>query len=1246
MSISIQEEDRIISLLFQSFNQNSMVLFVGKGASENDLSPQICELPWNCVVTDRCEEGFGSRFVTETRKPKEYCLASEFPANLFDRGNLPIIRLYGVEGILTEGEEEEEIAQMRRKKECDKMLSIVMGKLDVLGCMVVVGYNPSIRDELPRVSFMLSWEESHGGFFFFGISADDDQGQKLKDAALKRGYNWCDVALTDMLGRYEGEENDIEKVEVRDSSDINLFYKGNKPATISASILLRYRSLAELLTEEKIYQIRPYGRIQQSRWFYNFLTRSSHDGPQWYGYLPSSEFYVKRSFEDTLVNLVRNILFGKEMAGQGYSTPVILEGDPGSSKSITLGALAYRIYNEKICPVIFIHNAELNNQDLEELDQMMQEIEQVGESDTRILLIWDGSAYCNVTKTACDIARQLDNRGRRFVLVCSSYRNTGIEKADAVGKIWYRMAQDGDYVRCRKTEHEIVLEGNCYFIHAIREMNASERFRLKQKVKEYAVREADNLSKIWKRLESEGRTSTFDYFYELIILLQPQLEQGLSREQRKISQYVQEQLDKLRYSGKNEQVKTVSPMVLALRKAGIISEELEEAIEKEDSQDSYDLSRFNLGVAIFSRFKLEAPSSLVLKLLYTGKQENEREFYSYANRMLFNQITTSIPWILYKENGDGIFYFCYRNVLEAEIFLKKNQIDVENQVAIVCDMLNYYAQNYREFGFEDPIIKQSLQRLLRILGPNSDYIPFQRQESNEHSLILQRLNIIIDKLGWLRKVIQIPDEDASFAVIEVTFMREYYSALWGRLKGCSSIPDGFCAWEIYPDIYTEESYCERLNYLCDAANLANASIDKLECLETDNSGKRQLASQINSLTVEFTYCNMRLEELWKEYSKLCKSKGQDTILEWKTIRPMPYLPQYRMLVKTINSDPLNGYAYNALFTLFEKEYKKSGEERRLQLLSEIQVLLDDASTLNIHNRGALDRDELGKHIVNIAQYSSDTRVTIQSILDGTCQKVFADLFTDMLYKDSPAAIIFVCQQELENAGLSGRRAYGNVEGEAKEKILDERQLQVCNEVQKFMQRKEYASCVEKDPHALYLLLRVLWMCYNKRPLLDGGECRLTYIEHENWIEILRICQLYEECAGNNRRPLAVLIHALSIVQVSGDYVAANSMLESLSESAFYTTARLRVPYMICDETGTPKLYSGTVISTKEYRGLVKVDKIPRQLGSKSGIRFYLRNLGLRTMPKEREILNSLEMGIGYTGFSLYKAEGRKRLEER
>ena len=142
--------------------------------------------------------------------------------------------------------------------------------------------------------------------------------------------------------------------------------------------------------------------------------------------------------------------------------------------------------------------------------------------------------------------------------------------------------------------------------------------------------------------------------------------------------------------------------------------------------------------------------------------------------------------------------------------------------------------------------------------------------------------------------------------------------------------------------------------------------------------------------------------------------------------------------------------YNALFKIFEKEYESASEERRLFLLSDVRMIADDASTLEIINRGMNDKDELSIHLHKIAQYSCSYKVHIADIENGTAPAPFLNLFNNMLSRNNASGICFVCQQELDSIGLSGSAiaAYENETG--KEFVLNENQLDVCKSIVDFI----------------------------------------------------------------------------------------------------------------------------------------------------------------------------------------------------
>lgn len=1234
MCNSMINEDAIISDLFKSFNQDNVILYVGSSAIENgELIDKVCNLPWSCVVTTSKKDGFGVEFA-KGRVPHRYTSLSELPINFFNREELPIIQLYGTENELPiELEEVEEYLRPSFiKKQAEKILNRVMSKMDIRSRMVMIGYNPDCDNDISVDTFLFSCQELQGGMIeFFNI--EQKPSDILKKFAEKNRFIWYDGKLSDAVSDIS-EEYDIQEVFSED--DVNLFYKGQQPVFIKKSVLSRSRNFAQLLTEEKVHEIRPLGRIQQSRWFYNFLNNSS-DVPQWYGFLPQSDFYLKRNYEATLIAIVKNLLSNKGMAKSGCNIPVVLEGDPGSSKSVELAALAYKVYNEKNNPVIYINgdNLYFSNQrnEIQVLDELMQEVEQIGDKDTRFLIVWDSSSYRNIVVEAKQLVRELENRGRRFVLVCSAYGSIGTEKDDE-NKVYYSLQHD---ILFEKSENVsgLYYQNNCYFVSATRELDEREINILKQKAMLYAVADKEEINKIW--MELSGNKDIFEYFYRLIILIRPKLEAGLSREQRLINRYVRKQFSLI--DKKEDDI--YNPMLEALKKAGISLDEESKGAFDEEYDEEYDLDKFNVCIAMFSRFKLDTPYTLALRMLCKNKEDYFGKSKAYNDYELFKLLTSQINYIHYCEQTDGNYVFKFRSTLEAEIFLKNNQINEDKQIEIILEIVDYYIESYRKYNEVDYELKESIQSILKMYGPNTEYREFWEGHKyyHQHMSILRKIGILADKVHELRTIYRIPDEDGGMALIEISFYREIYGSMWDRLHNFSkSQYSNKNPWEIFPEEYTEESYRKRLEKIAEVSNLALNSLEKLELLMYNTHtylSQRSIQSSINSLTVELSVSNGELESIRQEFELYL---GKDM----ETVKPLSYAQLYPILFKAISSSPLNGYLYNALFKLFEKEYENADEERKLFLLSDVRMIADDASTLEITSRGANDKDELSMHLHRIAQYSCSYKVHISDIENKTAPETFMNLFNSMLARNNASGICFVCQQELDSIGLGGSAiaAYENETG--KEFVLSEKQIKVCKTIVNFINNPDYCSCIENSIQALYLLLRVEWMLYNGRPLSIGREWQRTYLKESDWLKIYSTCEKYESISGNSVRPVVTLVFALAKVHINRDYIGAIKAMHRVSDMP---NQRMRVPYLICFEPGIPQKYNGTVMSTHNYSGFIKVDGLPRFTEQNQGVKFYMKNLGLRRMPEKNQILKDFELGLSLASqFSacVISEEGEKR----
>lgn len=1229
------------------FNGRHLILFAGLGASQ-ELLQTLSRCQWSCVLTSRTDDNFGDIFAANGRIVQEYSAPNDIPVRpLSKQGSLPILRLFGLgddigDEIQTELELTGQTIQDYQNRRAGKMLDLLPGLFDGASIMVVVGYSPSMEKELGYSWLATTLRNPiipSGCVQFWGLDESEPQIQLLHKLADTKNFIWYTDSLYAVLQNW-GQEFTTEEDSEPDKLN-QIFYKGKKSEIIATQELLRYSHVAELITEQKVYAIRPYGRVMQAKMYYNFLTRSTTDGPQWYGYLRSSEFYLRRDYEEALVKLVRNQLFFS--SSDEASIPIILYGDPGSSKSIILGALAYRVFIEKVNPVIFIKNDALvfssSNSASEDLSDLMARIESIG-NDSRILVIWDCSSYRNIIKNALRLSKILQDKGRRFVLVCTAYDN--ILDSESTSNIEYKKYTKTDdkfeYAsNASQCNYDYCYTNNCYFVHSQRALTDHELNGLWNKVAEFSGIDNNVLKQRRNQIQNSNLQDSHDIFYcyyNILALLRPNLEKSLTREEKIVEEYVVQQMSELGIDKLPSKPK-YGPIYYALQRAGCSAEELNAVFEKQEDvkeAKSIDLTqnimRFNTCIALFGRFKLEVPYSLAAQVfLGQVSQGNGSELY---NGSLYRALTTKIPWIYYGESKSGGDYvFSYRNSFEAELFLIRNHISGAEQVETVCNLLEMYGSYYHKNGYSmNEYLGTNLQQMIRLMGPNSQYPPFHKDEQGMWKSILCHIDKIILALHKLCEEYKIPDEDVGFATLLITFTREYYGRKWEELHLDST---GICQ---------DKNYEERIQKIQEISVHADRWRDHLDTLIDPGNYRdprtRHLIDQRNGLSVELAQCNIVAKQLQRELNQSIDNE-QNRSCTKQNSSFIEYPAIYKILSRIILENPNNGHAYNTLFSAFEEEYEHGNlnEATKLRYLTEIKLIADDCINLDVQNRGSEDHNEIREHLSRIAEYCDNHKVTIEEIRQNKAAPEFTKLYNDMLDINSPSAIIYVCQQELKSAGI-----------DTTADTLNDYQVMVCNRVMTFMQETNNRRCIDESYHALNFLLRVTWMYYTKRRLNGSRECQTIYLNSDQWTTIQQISNACVSAGRKNgqTRPLDVLVLALATLELTGNYERSLRIIKSIAEDQFYYQPRMKVPFIYCNET-SPFLYTGTVIDIKGNGGKIRLSNVPENLCNEKGIRFYARNIGQRISDiKNFQRLQGLELGIGYTGFSLYTEDERKQKE--
>ena len=184
---------------------------------------------------------------------------------------------------------------------------------------------------------------------------------------------------------------------------------GDKTIAVPSNVWNQISRSATVLDDAALLPPPPVSAERGYLEFRNFIATA--DGkPNWSGHARGFAFH--RYFEKQLVAVAQKKLSENRL----QDDPIILHGQTGTGKTIALQALAYAERRRGQHTVLYIER-KMERPGRSQIDKFCQWAEDVGFLNT--LLVWDGmlppSEYV-------DLLRYLAGRGRKVVLVGSSYR--------------------------------------------------------------------------------------------------------------------------------------------------------------------------------------------------------------------------------------------------------------------------------------------------------------------------------------------------------------------------------------------------------------------------------------------------------------------------------------------------------------------------------------------------------------------------------------------------------------------------------------------------------------------------------------------------------------------------------------------------------------------------------------------------------------------------------------------------------
>lgn len=703
------------------------ILYIGTSI-DMTKNPALAGLPWKCIYTSSTSESLAEtlsqaneRQIRLIRTIEDYDKAT----TKLDQHNPLLIYINGAEPQDAELEDlDAEFDRQENQKALRNTLGLML-KSELMIELIIVGYDPNNEREIsPEDLYRNARALSDNRLYFFGLSEEAEKDKhitSLVDKGIATVFSQdLGIALEQSANRIRREEERFSAEEPEESSLRETVYINGSPVLLNKRLCYDFEKYGRILSIAEMYT-GTITRAMQVDYFYQFLKRSSN-APQWYGYAKRNGFAVKRDFEE---ELYRAVIDGIE---SNSNTPIILAGQSSSGKSVALGSLAFRLFQERKYPVLFINNPEIvfsaGSQAAIALDNLLLEIREKG---GYALVILDWSLYSLRNNAVRSISDRYYNRSQKALFVASAM---------------------------------IAPKDNRYrIVQAPIELSDSEKKSFKELVidKGHLPR-----NRVERWMEHYGEESgLLSLMYTLIYELHPQLESGIRQEISKGIEDTKEIINDME-----------DPIPIKRGMNAITAQLLEmfpEYAPKETEKESgtrikevisNSLQLFSESVAVASLFKLRMPLTMATHILQIPECEN---------RKAYRDVVLNAPWLVYAMDDDkyapGEYYVEFRAPIDARVFLTSLNMTKPRMMEIVADIIRTVKKEKDTFYTTEI---RFLERLIRMIGPNSDD---PAVKENWYTTYGKGCPSVIAALSELRENGIV---EPQLVAQEITYIREYY----------------------------------------------------------------------------------------------------------------------------------------------------------------------------------------------------------------------------------------------------------------------------------------------------------------------------------------------------------------------------------------------------------------------------------------------------------------------------------------
>lgn len=438
--------------LFARMQYEPSILMFGN--KYRKISTAVLEYSWNAVVTTNCDLTLATALTNGMRSIRDIISHKEMQANLMDRKNLHVIRLFG------ECYPVDSLDEFEKEDLSDQAVSMLSRVSEVIlrnGIILIEDFEESCFSHKEMRKAFRGLYNNQKQVYIFNCKNKDAYLSALETQGIAV---LIEQSINVFFDEYFSQE---EMYNIQNSKKtVQIYIEADKKATpvqIEKRQLLETESFATLLNVGLLNEVKIPQNMYKD-YFYMFLKNSVRE-PQWYGY--SYGFNIHRNYEESLYRKVKK---GLEGVGKANNMPLLVVGQTGTGKSISLAAIAYKIFNEKKYPVIFINDPDVNFYSSVEykqkginrkgspafnaLDSLIARLENLGAKVT--FLVWDTSSYSTGRQKCYRLYQALLARGRKVYLLSTAYElNNSTVINDVADDYVEESVMNKKFIECKAT---------------------------------------------------------------------------------------------------------------------------------------------------------------------------------------------------------------------------------------------------------------------------------------------------------------------------------------------------------------------------------------------------------------------------------------------------------------------------------------------------------------------------------------------------------------------------------------------------------------------------------------------------------------------------------------------------------------------------------------------------------------------------------------------------------------------------